>query len=527
VSRAEPVGTFCLVLHSHLPWLAHHGAWPVGEEWLYQAWAGSYLPVLDLLRRLGEDGRHDVLTLGMTPVLAAQLDDPYCLRAMHDWLGGWLLRAHGLAGAANGSGGGFGSAGRRSPALAALAADEHRRATAALADFEANWRHGGSAVLRPLVDAGVIELLGGPATHPFQPLLGRRVRDFALRTGLADTARRLGSRPAGIWAPECGYAPGMEDGYASAGVSRFLVDGPALRGDTAFARTVGDTDVVCFGRDLPVTYRVWSPKAGYPGHRDYRDFHTFDHVSGIKPARVTGRAVPPERKKPYDPALAADAVRRHADDFVTVVRSRLAMLAAQHGRPALVVAAYDTELFGHWWFEGPQWLARVLRELPAAGVQVTTLRGALDAGLLAGPVELPASSWGSGKDWRVWDGALVADLVDLSRDVQRRLVSAVSAPVGGIGRDAVLDGLARQAMLALSSDWAFMVSKGSAADYARARAARHAGHVVEITELLGAGERAEAARVVAGCDARDGVFGQLDARLLHRTAEHSATEATP
>ena len=127
------------------------------------------------------------------------------------------------------------------------------------------------------------------------------MRAFALETGLADTALRLGARPEGIWAPECGYAPGMEDGYAAAGVRRFLVDGPALHGDTAFARPVGSSGVVAFGRDLDVTYRVWSPRAGYPGGRDYRDFHTYDHPSGLKPARVTGRSVPPAREAALRP----------------------------------------------------------------------------------------------------------------------------------------------------------------------------------------------------------------------------------
>jgi 1,4-alpha-glucan branching enzyme len=511
----EPIGTFCLVLHSHLPWLARHGAWPVGEEWLYQAWAGSYLPVLRLLDELAVEGRRDVLTLGVTPVLAAQLDDPYCLRGMHDWLGGWLLRAHEAAGR------------RDSPALAELAGDEHRRAVGALADFESRWRHGGSPVLRPLVDAEVIELLGGPATHPFQPLLQPRVREFALRAGLADTASRLGSRPAGIWAPECGYAPGMEYGYAQAGVARFLVDGPALRGDTAFAHPVGDTDVVCFGRDLPVTYRVWSPRSGYPGGRDYRDFHTFDHPSGLKPARVTGRGVAPEHKKPYDPRRAAASVRRHAADFVSTVRRRLTELAGQHGRPALVVAAYDTELFGHWWFEGPAWLGQVLRALPEAAVRVTTLRGAERAGLLGAPVELPASSWGSGKDWRVWDGALVADLVELNREVQRRLLDQVDRSPGGLGRDRALDGLARQALLALSSDWAFMVSKDSAAGYALGRAAEHAGRVTELSELLVAGRAAEAELQADTYNGQDTLLGQLNANLLTKSAaRHSAPITT-
>ena len=321
------------------------------------------------MRRLAAEGRRDLLTLGVTPVLAAQLDDPHCLRGVHDWLGGWLLRAHGAA--------------TRLPDLAAY---EHRAATAALADFETHWRHGASPLLRALTDAGAVELLGGPATHPFGPLLLPQVRAFALETGLADTALRLGARPTGIWAPECGYAPGMEDGYAAAGVRRFLVDGPALHGDTAFARPVGASDVVAFGRDLDVTYRVWSPRSGYPGGRDYRDFHTYDHPSGLKPARVTGRSVPPEEKRPYDPERAAAAVARDAADFVSVVRERLLALQEQHGRPALTVAAFDTELFGHWWHEGPAWLEAVLRALPAAGVRVTTLRGALDAGLVGDPV---------------------------------------------------------------------------------------------------------------------------------------------
>ncbi|MBW0113586.1 1,4-alpha-glucan branching protein, partial [Pseudonocardia sp. KRD-182] len=356
-----PVGTFCLVLHSHLPWLAHHGRWPVGEEWLYQSWAHSYLPVVDVLERLAAEGRRDLLTLGVTPVLAAQLDDPYCLRGVHDWLGGWLLRAHEAA-----------------SRLPELGAHEHRAATAALELFERRWRHGASPVLRGLSDAGAVELLGGPATHPFAPLLEPPVRAFALATGLADARLRLGSTPAGIWAPECGYAPGMEREYADAGVARFLVDGPAVHGDTAFTRPVGDSGVLAFARDLDVTYRVWSPRAGYPGGRDYRDFHTYDHPSGLKPARVTGRSVPPHEKAPYDPARAAAAVERDAADFVSVVRDRLVRLREEHGRPALTVAAFDTELFGHWWHEGPAWLEAVLRALPGAGVRVTTLAGAVE-----------------------------------------------------------------------------------------------------------------------------------------------------
>jgi 1,4-alpha-glucan branching enzyme len=488
---APPVGTFCLVLHSHLPWLAHHGRWPVGEEWLYQSWAHAYLPVLDVVGRLAAEGRRELLALGVTPVLAAQLDDPHCLRGVHDWIGGWLLRAHAAA-----------------PRLPELAAHEHRAATRALELFESGWRHGASPLLRGLAGAGALELLGGPATHPFQPLLRPEVRAFALAAGLDDARRRLGAAPAGIWAPECGYAPGMEAGYAAAGVERFLVDGPAVHGDSAFARPVGTGGVLAFARDLDVTYRVWSPRRGYPGGRDYRDFHTYDHDSGLKPARVTGRDVAPEHKAPYEPDRAAAAVARDAADFVRVVRERLGDLRERHGRPALAVAAFDTELFGHWWHEGPAWLEAVLRALPDAGVRVTTPAGAVDAGLVGPPVDLPPSSWGSGKDWRVWAGEQVGDLVALGADVQGALLSVTR---DGPARDPLRDALAQEALLALSSDWAFMVSKDSAASYARDRARGHADRVLRAAPLLREGRRTAAAAALAGPPRP---FGHLDARRL-------------
>src|SRR5690606_26982714 len=154
---------------------------------------------------------------------------------------------------------------------------------------------------------------------------------------------------------------------------------------------------------LPIfSYRVWSPKSGYPGHGAYRDFHTFDHVTGLKPVRVTGRTVPSEEKAPYDPQRADRAADAHVADFVEAVRNRLIEESGRIGGPAHVVAAFDAELFGHWWYGGPVWLERVLRALPAAGVRIGTLSDAIADGFIGTPVQLPASSWGSGKDWRVW-----------------------------------------------------------------------------------------------------------------------------
>ncbi|CKH56180.1 glycoside hydrolase family 57 protein [Mycolicibacterium smegmatis] len=511
-ASAEPVpGLFTLVLHTHLPWLAHHGRWPVGEEWLYQSWAAAYLPLVRVLRTLAAEGRSHLISLGMTPVVTAQLDDPYCLTGMHHWLANWQLRALEATTLRDRKG------------LREFGSHELSLAAEAMEDFTTHWRHGASPLLRELIDAETIELLGGPLSHPFQPLLNPRLREFALREGLADAQHRFAHTPTGIWAPECAYAPGMETGYGAAGVGHFMVDGPSLHGDTALGRPVGESDVIAFGRDLQVSYRVWSPKSGYPGHGAYRDFHTYDHTTGLKPARVTGRNVPSEQKAPYEPERADRAVDVHVADFVEVVRRRLLDESQRIGRPAHVVAAFDTELFGHWWHEGPVWLERVLRALPRAGVRVGTLADAAADGFVGTPVELPPSSWGSGKDWQVWSGQKVADLVQLNSEVVDNALATVDkaltqhATVGSpVTRDRVADQILRETLLTVSSDWPFMVSKDSAAEYARYRAHLHAHATREISDALAAGRREQAERLADGWNKADGLFGALDARRLPR-----------
>jgi 1,4-alpha-glucan branching enzyme len=498
----NPLGTFCLVLHTHLPWVAHHGSWPVGEEWLHQAFTGSWRRVIAMLESLAAQGYSDAASLGITPIVAAMLDDPYCLSEIHAWSGRWQLRAEELAVRGN---------------LSELAAHERAAATDCLADLEARWLTGGlSAALRPLLESSTVELLGGPATHPFQPLLTDRFAAAQLRTGLADARQRFGQRSAGIWAPECGYAPGMEHLYASQGIDHFVVDGPAVHERTGLGYRVGESDVVCFARDLDISYLVWASGRGYPSGSAYRDFHTFDHRSGFRPSQVTGLDVAPEHKQPWVPAAASVAVQRDARDFVAAVVARLSELRDDLGRPGLVVAAFDTELFGHWWYEGPEFLGAVLRLLPEAGVELSTLSGARDAGLVAGSIELPATSWGAGKDWRVWDNEAVSGLVDEAAHVQKRLFSLLDgmfdADAGVAGRDEVADQLAREALLLTSSDWAFMVTRDSAAHYARDRADGHAERFHRLADAIESGQRDLSGTIAASLRAVDGPFGHLDAR---------------
>lgn len=499
------VGTLTLVLHAHLPWVAHHGTWPVGEEWLHQAWAGSWAPLLAALERLGEEGARDLLSLGVTPVLAAQLDDPWCVGEHERWLGLWRLRAEGLAA-------------RRDPVLADVAAEQFAAASSALDRHASAWASGASPLLRRLADAGVVEVLGGPLTHPVLPLLDPDVAALALTAGLDDAAVRLGHRPRGIWLPECAHAPELEDVLGAAGVGHLPLDEPSVvgaGGTTADPWLLGDSDVVVLARDLAVTDRVWSARTGYPAGASYRDFHAWDSDSGLRAYRVTGLEVPAADKLPYDAAAARASVRRDAEDFVSFVRSRLlALRSARDGRPATLAAAWDAELFGHHWHEGVEFLETVLRLLPQAGVRLASMATVAAEVTPAGRIRSGTGSWGQGKDLRLWAGEQVHDVLGRQREAVARLRATVAALTDPRRRDPVLDQLARSALLALSSDWAFMVSRDAAADYGRARAHGHAEDVEALATLLGEGDRGAAVALADRLRARDGVPGTLDARRL-------------
>ena len=497
---SRPLGRIAIVLHTHVPWVAHHGTWPVGEEWLHQAWATSYQPLFAMLRRRAALGHRHQLTLGVTPIVASQWDAPCMVSAQHTWLGYWQTRAAGMATAPERT--------RRE-----TGAREYAAATVALADFDTHWSAGGSAALRPLVDADTIEVLGGPLTHTFTPLVPERLGLASLEQGLQDSVRRIGRRPRGAWTPECAWDPGMERIFTRAGVDHVVLDGPSLLGagaTTSDTWLLGDSDVRVMGRDLDVTYRVWSPQRGYPGNRWYRDFHAFDHDWGFHASRVTGHHVEPHLKAPYDAAAARARVEIDAHDFVDVVRRRLIGLASDSSRVPSphVVVAFDTELFGHWWHEGPAWLERILDLLPEAGVEVVTLADLADAPV--GRVHPGPGSWGLGKDWHIWTGP--TDIADRQGSLAKEALALLDETHPRDCRSRVHDQVMRELLLALSSDWAFMVSHDTAAEYARARFDGHARATSALVDAMRQGSRDDALRRAAREAEADHPFGALDAR---------------
>jgi 1,4-alpha-glucan branching enzyme len=501
----DPIGSFCLVLHSHVPWVLHHGSWPVGEEWLYQVWAESYLPLTTWLSTLADAGRQNLLTVGITPILAAQWDNDYALHEFYTWLGDWQVRA-------------VQSATRPDPVARDHAGYEFRRACAARASFETEWVGGGSAPWRRLWDAGVVDLLGGPATHPFLPLLDPWSIDTSLQVGLTDSTLRLGRRPRGLWAPECGYRPELLTHYARHGVEHLVVDVRQPPGSPTGSSvlTLSDSDIVGFVRDQDLTAAVWSAD-GYPSGPWYRDFHSFDGFAGFRSNRITSVDASAQDKQPYRPEAAMAAVTADADDFVSrVVATLTAQRDAGQRRP-IVTAAFDTELFGHWWHEGPAFLAAVFDRLEPAGIQPTTLQQARADGSHPPRVDPPASAWTEDGTWRTWQADSVRDIQESQRQsvaTARQALSERAKRPSTWGRDPVADQLLRETLLTTASDWAFMVSHDTAAAYARDRAAGHAAAVDTLAGHIRNGDAHRAAVVAATQRDVDGPFGRLDARGL-------------
>ena len=444
-------GRLAILLHTHMPYVEGFDTWPFGEEWLWEAIATSYLPLLDVL---GETGAP--ITLSLTPVLCDQLAAPGALERCRAFLRDVRPESHRLDIAEQPA--------ELRPVLERSAADYERAADrldgldlmAALAPHAA-WTSSATHAVLPLVatDAGV---------------------RLQVATGIAGHRARFGDGwRGGFWLPECAHAPWLDGLLADAGARATCVDltdvfGPGSRRHLRPLRT--DAGLLLVPLDRQTVELVWSDD-GYPADGAYRDYHRrtrMDH----RPWAIDGT--------PYDPDRALALARDHAADFVARV-----LVRSREAQDALVVCALDTELLGHWWYEGPQWLRAVTEECAAQGLELVALDDALTAVEPApAPDPLPTTSWGSPRDLSTWDGPGVREFAWRARRAELDLLAAGRAATPRAVRE----------LLALqSSDWAFLVQRDLAAAYGHARAEGHRERLA--AELAAVGSSAPELRGLA------------------------------
>jgi 1,4-alpha-glucan branching enzyme len=502
-------GYLALVLHAHLPFVRHpEHARHLEERWFYEALVECYLPLLDAFDRMADEGVPFALTMSVTPPLAAMMKDDL-LRTRFD---GHLARLEALA----------------DREMKRLYGDERFAPVATFyrdhfAQMRAVWERHRKDLVGGLVrhwDAGRLELLTCSATHCYLPgmLPAREGIRPQLALGVRAFETIVGRRPVGAWLAECAYDPSFDDEIARAGMRFTILDTHGIlhaRPRPPFgvhAPICSPSGVAFFGRDVESSRQVWSRDEGYPGDAFYRDFYRdigFDLpeselmgevagdgsriMTGLKYYRITGKGV---EKQAYQPGAARERSWAHAGDFVFHRAKQVEHLAREGAMPVppVVVAPYDAELFGHWWFEGPMFLEGVFRRLrETRGVlEAITLRGYLDRHPVSVQATPSASSWGAGGYGEVWVGQEAAWTWRHVHHATRYVGWLVQHHRRAEGRRGqALDQAIRELLLLQSSDWAFILKTGTATRYAQARIRahvhrlRHLGHLVETGVVAG------------------------------------------
>jgi 1,4-alpha-glucan branching enzyme len=566
-----PAGFFSLILHAHLPFVRHpEHREMLEEDWLFEAITEVYLPLLGALARSRSEGFAPRLTLSLSPTLCEMLSDDL-LRARY------TLRLDNLLALTRNE---LARTFREEPQSHPAARLNHENLRTARRLWEETFARDLVRAFGAMQDAGALEIITCAATHGLLPLVSTvEARRAQVRVAVANYRKHFKRAPRGIWLPECAYTAGLEDLLAEAGVEYFVAESHAVLNGEPRPRYGVHAPVRCangvaaFARDLETGEQVWNASVGYPGDPAYREFYRdlgWDaplatlrphlHADGrrrnlgIKYHRVTGRDVPLSHKQPYDPEAAAARAREHARHFVDERIKQVARLSdALGGRAPVVVAPYDAELFGHWWFEGVQFLECVFRLLHERRdeIEAVTPGDRLDAGDAMQTQRLATSSWGEGGHFKVWLSDANAWMYPPQHAAEARMTALADlfatttterehddASTRGPAENKTATGpptanelstrelttralkqCARELLLAQSSDWAFQIYGGSTADYA---AARFRSHVARFHALAGQLERGEIdGPLLAEIERRDNIFAEIDADVYR-----SRTEAT-
>jgi len=526
-------GYLALVLHAHLPYVRHpeHEHF-LEEHWFFEAMTETYIPLLRVFEGLLRDGIDFRLTLSLSPPLVAMMRDPLLLSRYARRLDALVELGHREVERTRGD--------ETFHRLALM----YRDRLVHVRDTFRRWEGDVPRALRAVEDAGMLEILTCTATHMFLPLADRNwaVCHAQIELAAREHARHFGRRPRGMWLGECGYVRGVDELLRESGVRYFFVDAHGLLfADRrplygVYAPVCCPTGVAAFGRDVESSKQVWSAEEGYPGDGVYRDFYRdiawdlpldairpwihpdgIRHATGFKYHRITDRRLPLDRKEPYDPHAARERAAVHAGNFLFNRGRQVEFLAERMDRPPIVVAPYDAELFGHWWFEGPQFLDFLFRKLQYDQDTVTPITPSeYLARHPTNQVATPCtSSWGYRGYAEVWlNGANDWVWRHLHVMGERMVELARRHPEAQGLRRRALTQAARELLLAQASDWPFIMKTGTTTPYAVRRITDHVTCFNALHDALAAGTLNEP--WLKELEERDNLFPDLDYRVYSR-----------
>jgi 1,4-alpha-glucan branching enzyme len=563
-----PTGYFSLILHAHLPFV-RHPEYPefLEEDWLYEAITEVYLPLIFIFQNLHEAGAKPRLAMNVSPPLCEMLADKLLETRYTEHLEQLVELANKEL--------------HRTKTEAQEFVDVVQmyvdNLTASLDLWNNRYKRNLINAFRELQEEGVLEIITCGATHGFLPLIStQEARRAQIEVAVNNYKKHFSRSPRGIWLPECAYEPGIEDLLKDAGIEYFISDTHAILYGDPRPRYGVHAPVVCpngtavFARDVETSQQVWSAEVGYPGSDVYREFYRdigwdlpLDYLKpylhsdgerkhlGLKYHRITGRDVPQQNKLPYIPALAREKAAENAMHFIgeRIKQARI-LRDTFDGHPPLVVSPYDAELYGHWWYEGPQFIDFFFRKLhwDQDDIAAITPGDFLDSGIPIQIQQPTASSWGENGYYKVWLNDRNSWMYPYQHDAERRMTelankfavqssefrvqssesenSSNSEP-GTLNSELatrLLNQLARELLLAQSSDWAFQIYQGTTVEYSSRRFQSHIQRFDMIAKMLdklsvpsapagGSTLPDEDMELLAEIENRDNIFQEIDFRV--------------
>ncbi|MCD6450666.1 MAG: DUF1957 domain-containing protein [Thermotogaceae bacterium] len=525
-----PSGYIIFVLHAHLPYVRRPEYEEFLEErWLFEGMFETYIPLLKMFKRLENDGVNFRLTMSITPPLMEMLTT----KDLMDKFERHMKRLIELVK-------------KEVERTAQEDPRKHKTAQYYLKDFQEtlevfysydrNMLNG----FKEYMEKGKLDILTCNATHGYLPLM--EIHPYAVKAQVkigVDTYKKyMGVKPRGIWLAECAYYPGLDKILAEYGLEYFFVDSHGFwYADErphygVYRPVVTPNDVFVFARDPESSELVWSADAGYPGDGRYREFYRdigfdreYEYIkpyidksgvrinTGIKYHKITDKSVPLSDKDYYDIDEALQAVKEHASDFISKKLSQTHNLKSLfNGVEPVIVAPFDAELFGHWWYEGVYFLEEFFRNVTGTKLRVATAGEIVDRLETVQIVTPAASSWGANGYNEVWlNGKTdwiyphqhefeermreVAQNVDESNELMVRLAKQ----------------LARELLLLQSSDWAFIITTGTSVNYAVDRIKEHAQRFFELYDMYKSGNIDE--KKLSYYEWIDGIFPDVDYKV--------------
>jgi 1,4-alpha-glucan branching enzyme len=525
-----PVGYWCPVLHAHLPYV-RHPEYPefLEEDWFFEAITETYVPLIVVLDGLLADGVDYRLTMTLSPPLLSMMADGLLVERYHRYID-------------------------RLVELSRKEVERTQREDHRFADLARFYLHEFSRIrevfrdtyhsdlvqaFRKHRDAGKLEIVTCGATHGFLPLMDivpGAVR-AQVQVGSVHYRKVLGRAPEGIWLPECGYMPGHERYLKEAGLNYSFVEAHGLTeadprpSHGVLAPIISPGGVAFFGRDMESSRQVWSAESGYPGDNDYREFYKdlgwelpVEYLGdalpeglrknvGIKYYRITGK-VGLGDKQPYNRGWAMEKAARHAGHFLDGRQRQVRAHAPHMDSPPIVVSPYDAELFGHWWFEGPDFLNFLFRKMhhDQDVVKPITPSEFLERHPDCEVAQPPMCTWGAKGYAEVWlnpGNDWIYPHLEMAAERMVALARRHSDPDELTRR--ALNQAARELLLAQSSDWAFIMKTGTTVEYAKKRTRDHIARFTYLHRVLTEGGLEEP--ILREFEERDNIFPDIDYRV--------------